>query len=68
MKTKTELYLIETKLNDSAKAAMRQIDLKDYPARFFKKDLSSAISTAFVWQCSMERKSILSLPAYFQNQ
>ena len=31
---KTELHLIETKLNDSAEAAMRQIDLKDYPARF----------------------------------
>ena len=28
------LYLFELKLNQSAEAAMKQIDLKDYPARF----------------------------------
>ena len=28
------LYLFELKLNKSAEAAMRQIDLKDYPSRF----------------------------------
>ena len=31
---KTDLYLIETKLNDSVEAAMHQIDLKDYASRF----------------------------------
>ena len=34
MRSKTDLYLIETKLNASAEAAMHQIDLKDYAARF----------------------------------
>ena len=34
MRSKTDLYLIETKLNKSAEAAMHQIDLKDYAARF----------------------------------
>ena len=34
MRTKTTLYIIELKLNKSADAAMRQIDLKDYPSRF----------------------------------
>ena len=34
LRSKTDLYLIETKLGDSAEAAMHQIDLKDYAARF----------------------------------
>ena len=34
MRTNDTLYLIELKLNKSAEAAMRQIDLKDYPERF----------------------------------
>lgn len=34
MRTSGELYLIEVKLNDSAEAAMAQIDLRDYPSRF----------------------------------
>ena len=34
MRSKTDLYLIETKLGDNAKAAMHQIDLKDYASRF----------------------------------
>lgn len=34
MHTATTLYIMELKLNRSAEAAMRQIDLKDYPARF----------------------------------
>lgn len=34
MRTKSELYLIEVKLNDSAEAAMKQIDIKDYASRF----------------------------------
>ena len=34
LRTDTTLYLLELKLNDSAEAAMRQIDLKDYAARF----------------------------------
>ncbi len=32
--TANKLYLIEVKLNQSAEAAMKQIDLKDYAARF----------------------------------
>ena len=34
MRSKTDLYLIETKLGDNAEAAMHQMDLKDYAARF----------------------------------
>jgi hypothetical protein len=34
MRTPTTLYVIELKLNKSAEAAMKQIDLKDYPSRF----------------------------------
>ena len=34
LRTDTTLYLLELKLNDSAEAAMRQIDLNDYAARF----------------------------------
>ena len=34
MRTRTRLYVMELKLDQSADAAMRQIDLKDYPARF----------------------------------
>ncbi len=34
MRTRTRLYVMELKLDRSADAAMRQIDLKDYPARF----------------------------------
>ena len=34
MRTNKALYLFELKMNKSAAAAMRQIDLKDYPARF----------------------------------
>ena len=34
MRTKTDLYIIEVKLNGSAEAAMSQINLKDYAARF----------------------------------
>ena len=34
MRTKNALYIIELKLNKSAEAAMKQIDLKDYPSRF----------------------------------
>lgn len=34
MRTQTTLYIMELKLNKSADAAMRQIDLKDYPSRF----------------------------------
>ena len=34
MLTKTDLYVIELKLNRSAEAAMRQIDLKQYRRRF----------------------------------
>ena len=34
MRTDKALYLFELKMNKSAAAAMKQIDLKDYPARF----------------------------------
>ena len=34
LQTKTTLYLFELKLNKSAEAAMRQIDLKDYQSKF----------------------------------
>lgn len=32
--TRTDLYVIELKLNKNAEAAMRQIDLKNYRQRF----------------------------------
>ena len=34
MRTKDTLYLVETKLNRSAEAVAKQIDMKDYAARF----------------------------------
>ena len=34
MRTTTTLYVVELKLNQSAEAAMQQIDLKNYPERF----------------------------------
>ena len=34
MRTSTTLYVVELKLNQSAAAAMQQIDLKNYPERF----------------------------------
>ena len=34
MRTATTLYVVELKLNQSATAAMQQIDLKNYPERF----------------------------------
>ena len=34
MRTATTLYVVELKLDKSAEAAMRQIELKDYPSRF----------------------------------
>ena len=34
MRTATILYVIELKMNRSAEAAMKQVDLKDYPSRF----------------------------------
>lgn len=34
MRTATRLYLIELKINKSAEEAIRQIDMKNYPARF----------------------------------
>ena len=34
MRTDRALYLFELKMNKSAAAAMKQIDIKDYPARF----------------------------------
>lgn len=39
MTTATKLYLIELKINSSADAAINQIDLKDYPARFALQNL-----------------------------
>ena len=34
MRTDKVLYLFELKINKSVAAAMKQIDLKDYPTRF----------------------------------
>ena len=34
IRTSTKLYVVELKLNQSAEAAMEQIDLKEYPERF----------------------------------
>ncbi|HIX87032.1 MAG TPA: PD-(D/E)XK nuclease domain-containing protein, partial [Candidatus Parabacteroides intestinigallinarum] len=34
IRTATKLYVVELKLNQSAEAAMEQIDLKNYPERF----------------------------------
>lgn len=34
LQTKTTLFLFELKLNKSAEAAMKQIDLKDYKSKF----------------------------------
>ena len=34
LRTQTDLYLIEVKLSADAQTALRQIDLRDYPARF----------------------------------
>lgn len=34
LKSKTNVYIEELKLNQSAEAAMNQIDLKQYPERF----------------------------------
>lgn len=34
LRTRTTLYVVELKLNKTADAAMRQIDLKNYPERF----------------------------------
>ena len=34
LRTATALYVVELKLNQSAKEAMNQIDLKQYPERF----------------------------------
>ncbi len=34
MRTQTKVYIIELKIDGSAEAAMKQIDIKDYPSRF----------------------------------
>ncbi len=34
MRTRIKVYIIELKLDGSAEATMRQIDIKDYPSRF----------------------------------
>ena len=39
LRTNTRLYLFELKMNKSAEAAMRQINLKDYASRFSLSDL-----------------------------
>ena len=51
MRSKTDLYLIETKLGDNAKAAMHQIDLKDYAARFSTYNLPIT-KVAIAFDCS----------------
>ena len=51
MRSKTDLYLVETKLGDNARAAMHQIDLKDYAARFSSYDLP-VTKVAIAFDCS----------------
>ena len=51
MRSKTDLYLIETKLGDNAKAAMHQIDLKDYAARFATYNLP-VTKVAIAFDCA----------------
>ena len=51
MRSKADLYLIETKLGDNAKAAMHQIDLKDYAARFSTYNLP-VTKVAIAFDCS----------------
>ena len=51
MRSKTDLYLIETKLGDNAKAAMHQIDLKDYAARFSTYNLP-VTKVAIAFDCA----------------
>ena len=51
MRSKTDLYLIETKLGDNAEAAMHQIDLKDYAARFSTYNLP-VTKVAIAFDCT----------------
>ena len=51
MRSKTDLYLIETKLGDNARAAMHQIELKDYAARFSTYNLP-VTKVAIAFDCS----------------
>ena len=51
MRSKTDLYLIETKLGDNARAAMHQIDLKDYAARFSTYNLP-VTKVAIAFDCT----------------
>ena len=51
MRSKTDLYLIETKLGDDAKAAMHQIDLKDYASRFSTYNLP-VTKVAIAFDCT----------------
>ena len=51
MRSKTDLYLIETKLGDNAKAAMHQINLKDYAARFATYNLP-VTKVAIAFDCA----------------
>ena len=51
MRSKTDLYLIETKLGEGAVAAMQQMDLKDYAARFSACDLP-VTKVAIAFDCT----------------
>ena len=51
MRSKTDLYLIETKLGDNARAAMHQIELKDYAARFSTYNLP-VTKVAIAFDCT----------------
>lgn len=43
MQTETTLYVVEVKLDQTSESAMRQIDLRNYPARFALCGLSVVI-------------------------
>ena len=51
IRSKTDLYLIETKLGDNARAAMHQIELKDYAARFSSYNLP-VTKVAIAFDCT----------------
>ena len=51
MRSKTDLYLIETKLGDNARAAMHQIELKNYAARFSTYNLP-VTKVAIAFDCA----------------
>ncbi len=78
-RTANKLYLIEVKLNQSAEAAMKQIDLKDYAARFALSglpivkvgvnfDQEERNITGWELSCQREPSSSLEWPSAAESQ